>query len=452
MNLPGFQKFSLSRHRRLDQAGIISKGFSVRWTAALLMVGGVGAAWAFNPMSAVSDAPLTPKAASSRIVVEGDPQVVAPLLGSLMGEVAFSAKDRELLSKSVGSRIVLRSAPSADPAHQDLRNKGKFLRAVEEVEEQYLSSGVYPALPPSGAAGLMNYRTDGQDFSLSLGHRSYNAQNGMSFGAAPTTAGVFEVVGFLQSEETGWGPWREPSANFAPKEGLKDVDDLDFLTEDVVTSSQSARLFFPIDRETCGYLFRKDDGESIYSSGELVYDAALGSFSLKLYRTGQVSGSPLNADRLDKESAARDGAVVLVGDQTFLSDLGLASVSKDPKNPDGVVVVSSAAALSCSVSTALDGLRFAALSKHQEQLPIGTFLAGPETSTRSTVSGRVQLQDKMGQLHQLRLRAGRASDYDWVIGQVCPAEEQPRAESFVESGYVGLEEPPVTNPIVKAGQ
>lgn len=452
MNFSGFQKFSPTRHRRLDQAGIISKGFSVRWTAALLMVGGVGAAWAFNPMSPVSDAPLTPKVKSARVVVEGDPQVVAPLIGSLMGEVAFSAKDRELLSKSTGKRIVLRSAPSVENAQQDLRDKGKFLRAVEEVEEQYLSSGVYPALPPSGAAGLMNYRTDGQDFSLALGHRRYSAESGLSFGTAPTSAGAFEVIGFLQSEESGWGPWREPSATFAAKEGVEDLGDLDFLTEEVMSSGQAARLFFPIDRATCGYLFRKADGESIYSSGELVYDAALGSFSLKLFRTGQVSGSPLNAERLDQESNARDGAVVFVGDQTFLSDLGLAEVSKDPKNPDSVVVVSSAAAFPCSVSTALDGLRLAALSKHQEQLPMGTFLASSETSTRSTVSGRVQLQDKMGQLHQLRMRAGRASDYDWVIGQVCPVDEQPRAESFVESGYTGFDELPATNQIVKAGQ
>jgi len=37
--------------------------------------------------------------------------------------------------------------------------------------------------------------------------------------------------------------------------------------------------------------------------------------------------------------------------------------------------------------------------------------------------GRINISDKLGQVHQMRVRAGRASDYDWVVGQLCPVGE-----------------------------
>ncbi len=446
---PGKPKLSLSRLRRSEQTGIISRGFSVRWTAAVLLMGSVGAAWAFNPLSGSGKAVGTTTVADSHLVVEGDPQVVAPLLGSLVGEVALSSQDRELISKSAGQRMVLRSKPVVDLGGKSLRDKGKFLRAVEEVEEQFLLSGAYPPLPPDGAAGSMNYRTDGQDFTLGSGHRRYTAEEGLTYGSPPVAGQSFEVAGFLRSQDIGWGPWRKASMEFFGQKEVTNSEALEFLVENVPDSKSSARLFFPVDRATCGYLFRKKDGTSAYRSGELAYDAALGTFSLKLFRVNLASSPALRADRLEAEAKARDGAVVLVGDQGLLGDLGLAEPPAE--SPDGVVVLSSAAVMPCSVSSALDGLRLSALARHQESLARGLYVASEGEKSQAVVAGRVKLLDQLGQLHQLHLRAGRGADYDWVIGQVCPVKEEPRAEKFVDSG-LSFEESPTTEPLVKAGR
>lgn len=389
------------------------------------------------------------KGVDSKLVVEGDPQVVAPLLGSLLGEVALSSHDRELMAKSAGQRLVLRSKPVVDLGGKSLRDKGKFLRAVEEVEEQFLTQGAYPSLPPSGAAGAMSYRTDGQDFTLSSEHRRYTAAEGLTYGASPVVGQSFELVGFLRGQEAGWGPWRKTSMEFFGVEGVTDSEALEFLAENVSDSKSAARLFFPVDRATCGYLFRKKNGTSVYRSGELTYDAALGTFSVKLFRANPASSPVLRADRLEAEVKARDGAVVMVGDQGLLGDLGLAEAS--PQGRDGVVVLSSTAVMPCSVGSALDGLRFSALAKHQESLASGPYLASEGEKSQAVVAGRVKLLDGLGQLHQLHLRAGRGADYDWVIGQACPVEAEPRAEKFVESGF-SFEESTGTEPLVKAGR
>ena len=445
----GSFKPTLTLLRRSEQTGIISKGFSVRWTAAVLLLGSVGAAWALNPVSRDSKPLEVPQTGAKAVVVEGEAQVVAPLLGSLLGEVALSAHDRELMSKAKSQRLVLRAKPVVDFEGKKLRERAAFLRTVEEVEEQYVLSGAYPALPPEGAAGKMSYRTDGQDFTLGSGHRRYTAEEGLTFGASPVKGTAFEVAGLLASQESGWGPWRGLTTVLQPQKGVSDTEALAFLSEDVPDSKSTARMFFPVDRTTSGYLFRKKDGSSIYQNGELTYDAAVGTFSLKLFRTGEAASPSLRADRLEAEAKARDGATVFVGDQGLLSDLGLAEGAS--KGGNGVVVLASAASLTCSVSSALDGLRLATLARHQESLSPGLFLGGEEKGSQAVVVGRVELLDNLGQLHQLHLRAGRGVDYDWVLGQVCPVGDEARAEHFVDSG--NLSEEPVSQepPLVKAG-
>lgn len=450
MSHAGSSKPTLTLLRRSEQTGIISKGFSVRGTAAVLLLGSVGAAWALNPVSRESK-PLEVSPAGGKVLVaEGEAQVVAPLLGSLLGEVALSAQDQELMSKAKSQRLVLRAQPRTDFEGKKMRERAAFLRTVEEVESQYIATGAYPPMPPEGAVGKMSYRTDGQDFTLGSGHRRYTPEEGLTFGASPAKGVAFQLAGVLRSEESGWGPWRGLSTVFQPQKGVSDTETLEFLSEEVPDSGSTARLFFPVDRATTGYLFRKKDGTCLYRSGELAYDAAVGTFSLKLFRTGGAGSANLQAERLEAEARARDGATVLVGDQGLLSDLGLAE--SDTKKGNGVVVLTSAASLTCSVSSALDGLRLAALARHQEALSPGLFLAGEEKDSQAVVVGRVELLDNLGQLHQLHLRAGRGVDYDWVLGQVCPAEDEPRAEHFVESGNLS-EEPVSQGPsLVKAGQ
>lgn len=449
MSQAGPPKKHLTLLRRSEQTGMISRGFSVRGTAALLLLGSVGAAWAFSPGGRLEERAESVEP-YSQLVVEGEPQVVAPLLGSLLGEVALSSSDRELMSKAGAQRMVWRSKPVVEHAVQGMRDRAKFLRAIEEIEEQYLSQGAYPALPAGVAAGAMTYRTDGQSFTLGSGHRRYTTEHGFSFGTSPSAAQGFELAGMLRTAQAGWGPWRKPSTEFVGLRGVEDTQALESLAETVPTSRTAARILFPVDRSTCGYLFHKKDGKSLYQSGELSYDSALGIFSLKLFRATPATGQALEADRLEAEADSRDGTLVLVGDQGLLVDLGLATPAEGPVA--GVVSLASPAVMPCSVSQAIDGLRLAALARHQESLTPGRFLASQEKESQAVMVGRMKLLDKMGQLHQLHLRGGRASDYDWVVGQVCPVSDESRAESFVESQAYSSGEGSSLGQVVKAGR
>ena len=128
--------------RRSEQIGMIQRNLPGRWLALLLM-GSVGAAWALNPGP---DEAIAPPLPASKMVVEGDPQVLAQLMGSLLGEVALSQEDRGLLG-AADRRVVLQSKLVPGNPLRAQREKAEFMRTVEEVEAEYVVGGRYPALP-----------------------------------------------------------------------------------------------------------------------------------------------------------------------------------------------------------------------------------------------------------------------------------------------------------------
>lgn len=436
--------------RRAEQTGIIQRNFPARWLALLLM-GSVGAAWALSPGNGNSGRPprLEP---TTKTVLEGDPQAVSQLLGSLVGESALPAEAQKTLAPGAARRIVLESrADDLDPMASQ-REKAHFLRTVEEVEAQYMATGKYPAAPAAAQGAVMTYQTDGEQFTLKAGSRWYSASEGLSFGAPPASAAQFEVKGYLSAQTGGWGPWKRDFVAFEPKAGEQSAEGLEFLKELPLGQPGSARMFFPIDRKTCGYLFRRTDGTSIYHSGELTYDAVTGGFSLKLFRAAEVANHNLDASALEQELENRDNPVVMVGEGPYLADLGLASPGHSGEE---VVVLSGGAALPCSAAGALDGLRLATLNRRKEALPAVRFARGGDASPAGQASavGRMQVTDKLGQVHHLRLRGGRGANYDWVIGQLCPEENETPVTGFVDSQAMDCED--AVRPeerLVKAGR
>ena len=435
--------------RRSDQTGIIQKNFPGRWLALILM-GSVGAAWALNPGIEQGGKPasLLP---TSKTVVEGDPQAVSQLMGSLVGEVKMSSDDSKILASSSARRVVLVSKVVAGNPLKEQREKAEFLRTVEEVEGEYMAAGRYPALPATaGKTANVAYRTDGEDFTLSSGSRRYSATEGMSYGAPPETAMQLELKGFLEPQSGGWGPWKKEGMALQPKPGVDSVEEFAFLEELAPQERGSARMFFPVERSICGYLFRRANDSSVYSSGELAYDAVSGSFSLKLFRKGDAQTQNLNPVALEAELAKRDEPVGLVGESALLADLGLIST---PKKGEEIVAVSSSAPFSCSTSSALDGVRMAALDRHKEALSAGPLVAGPEDHGKASVVGKLELHDKLGQIHRLRIRGGRGVNYDWIVGQVCPEDEDVRVAGFVDSQAASYEQAtPSQRQLVKAGR
>ena len=439
--------------RRSEQTGITQRSFPARWLALLLM-GSVGAAYALNP-TMEEKAGLAAQLPASQMIAEGESQVVSQLLGSLIGDVDLSSEDRTLLTSGGLSRgrVVLQSKVSPATGAQSQREKAEFLRTVEELEASFVDSGQYPALPAGGAGGgaSVSYRAASGDFTLSSGNRRYTPVDGMTYGTPPAPGTGFEVKGFLAAESHGWGPWKSDRISLQAKSGAE-VEGLEFLQDLPPAPAGSARLFFPVDRATCGYLFRGLDGKSVYSSGELTYDGVSGAFSLKLFRSAETPSSSLSPKALEAELKNHDTATALVGDAALLADLGLTS---RPVEGEQVVALSSAAPQQCSVSTALDGLRLASLQRHKEVLAPGPFLAAAEGAddTQAGLVGSVQLLDKLGQWHQLRLRGGRGANYDWVVGQICPQAKEARVAGFVDSQAASyLEQDASSQHPVKAGQ
>jgi hypothetical protein len=384
----------------------------------------------------------------SKIVVEGDPQAVSQVLGSLLGESGLSAEDRELLrAPGTEGRVVVEARTLPAAGLQSWREKAQFLRAVEEIESEYMASGKYPAAPPAAHGAVMTYRTDGEDFTLAAGSRRYDATEGVSYGA-PVRSTECKVQGFLSATSSGWGPWRSEGVVLQPRTGAE-VDDLRFLEALSLGQKGSARMFFPVDRETCGYLFRRDDGQAIYSSGEMAYDSVSGSFSLKLFREVQAASTDLSPGALENLLVTRDDAVVLAGDASLLADLGMAA---RPRDGEEVVMVSGSCPLQSSVGTALDGLRLAALDRHKEVLEPSTLASRGDSDSGAVVVGKAVFLDKLGQSHALRVRAGRGANYDWVVGQICAPEQAPRVAGFVDSQAASYESSAPVECRVKAGQ
>ena len=435
--------------RRSEQTGIIQRNFPARWLA-LLLAGSVGAAWAFTPsLEQGGQSALTPV---PRMVLEGDPLAASQLAGSLFGEAALSPKERSTLASAQGQRVVLESREVVLSPLQARREKSEFLRMVEELEGDYMLTGQYPAVPTASSVGAkMTYRTDGQDFTLSAGSRNYTASTGVSYGVAPPTDIELELKGTLSSKQSGWGPWRKDSVEFQARSGVENADSLQFLEQLPTGGQGTARLFFPVDRKTCGYLFTKEGDETAYHSGELVYDSVSGNFSLKLYRSAEsVAAQDLEPAALEKELAYRDMATVLVGETGLLADLGLLSTLEEGEQ---VVALSTDAVLPCSASTALDGLRLSTLERHKEVLPAGPFLPAADSEAKATLVGKLELIDKLGQQHVVRLRGGRGVNYDWIVGQVCPREDQTFVPGFVDSLAASYERVvPAEEQVVRAGR
>lgn len=429
------QQAPVKFRRRVGEIGAIARGVPARWMGVMLL-GSMGAAWAFSPSSAPLEPGLT-ESALSRVVVEGEPSAVCELMGAFYGEGMLSDTDRKSVMGSAGRRIVLQRAAPSLAKVQLLRDQATVGRVVEDVEATYVETGAYPALPASGGGvPSMSYRADGDSFKLSAGGLDYDASLGWSSSEVALDAGfVFE--GFLGTRSTGWGPWRSEEAVYEPGAERKDAKDFKFLEDLPVAEKGSARLFFTVDEAQSGYLFRHKDGTTAYSRGELTYDRLSGSFALKLFRADPVATCRLSAAALEQEAASRDAATVFVGEAGLLHDLGLVS---DVGQEDQVLVVSSPAPMACSATSALDGLRLATLQRHEEALPVGQFaVSSDDDGTRATLVGSVRLRDNLGQVRKLRLRAGRGVSYDWMVGQVSSLDNPAVSPSFTETSAYSYE-------------
>ena len=410
---------SFPKSRRSEQTGLTHKGFPVKWLGLLLMTT-VGGAWAVSPGADEEVAPSSPKQVQE-MVFEGEPQVVAQLMGAVVGSEGVPKAELRALSirGSAERRVVVAPMENAEaPARDEI---GPFLAGVEKLESEMANSGSYPAIPSSDAnVRKAGYRTTGERFKLESEHFYYDSGSGFTMADEQVVGSTnFRVAGFLESVTSGWGPWKRNGQQFEAKGGGKHSL-YTWLEGAPVTPSWSARMYFPIDRETTGYAFRRGDGSSPYSSGELMYDAVTGTFQLKLYRNEVSEMQPMDSDKLEALLDHTSSGCELVGEPALLSDLGLLS---RPEKEASVVRISTPVRLPLSADDALDGLALATLSRHQTAYQGGEYRAHQDATSSVSVVGHMNVTDKLGQVHQMRLRAGRGSDYDWVVGQLCPVGE-----------------------------
>lgn len=416
--------------RRVEQTGLTQKGFPARWLGLLLMTS-VGAAWAFNPT--VDDSALSLAERNvNQVVFEGEPQVVAQLMGAVVGPGATPQTQLRSLSGFGGGErrvVVAGEVGSAEGVRADYK-EASFRRAVEEIEGGLAVDGGYPPIPSSEVRlGKAGYRTSGDNFELSgSGGLQYDSAVGYKASSkeAVKEDGAYKVAGFLQAVTQGWGPFSRVKQTYSTAAGNKD-ESLGWLAQAPVTPSWSARMYFPVSRESTGYLFRGLDGQSAYRSGECLYDGVSGTFQIKLYRKVPVESPPLSARKLEGELSALSPGCEMAGDARLLESLGFYKAKTEPGQ---VVHLSNSRAMTMSSTTALDGLTLAAYATHAKDLKAAEFAAGPQDQVSASVVGRVNLEDKLGQVHEMRVRAGRATDYDWIVGQMCPLSETPKvAES-----------------------
>ena len=244
----------------------------------------------------------------------------------------------------------------------------------------------------------------------------------VAYGAAgESTAERYRVVGYLNEVVKGWGPWKTPACEFTSSDP-RAVEDFAWLGEAPDTPDWSARVYFPISQEQTGYAFRRTDGSFAYTSGELLFDGVNGTFRLKLTRPSQAEDVALSSAALEDRLGADDSACSLVGESSLLRDLGFLATSE---KTNGVVHVSNSSRLKISGQTALDGLVLSAFSRHARSFAIGEFKAKEGEETKATMVGRLELTDRLGQVHSVRVRAGRAENYDWVVGQLCELNREP---------------------------
>lgn len=405
--------------RRFAQIGAISRGTPARLAGALVLVG-MGAAWAFSPSSTSSGFEVNGKPVVSTII-EGDAQAVCELGSALWGSELMSLKDKKSLALAATRRVVLESKVDHFNEMKARRARIEFARIVEDVEEHYVDTGSYPAIPTSAGRDVaVSYQVEADNFKLASGGLYYDASAGVSQLPITDKTFPFAFKGYLDSEEVGFGPWKASKRIFRAASGAGGQEEFEILESLPEASPSSARMFFPTNRASCGYLFCRRDGDSAYSSGELSYDRVSGVFTLKLFRLNEAASGSFSAEGLETELACYDGATTLVGDAGLLYDLGFVSKKSETGK---AVALSSSAILSCSTTTALDGLRFSALEGHLEEVSGGQLIQTGEEQTGVAVVGRICLKDQQGQLRSLRLRAGRGATYDWVVGQLCSLDQ-----------------------------
>jgi len=391
----------------------------------------VGAAWAINPTAEDSyRSSAAEREPIQSIVYEGEPQVLAQLMGATVGlEHTPSAVLGALTGKALPERrvVVAKTAVAEDSSVSE----AQINRIVEELESAYASTGKYPTRPESERRlEQVKYRTTGSKFEV----EGYDSDTGK---ADPESVqdqdqgpADFALAGQLESKVEGWGPWESNVQVYSPQ-GRWSGADLSWLASLPPAPSWSARMFFPIDIAETGYMFRNPSGKSAYESGELLYDAVGGTFQMKLFRKEARTGRAYSAVELEDEMSDSAPGGELVGDAQLLADLGFL-VDSDPSEP--VVHVASPTRLAMSADSALDGLTLSAFSKHKRVLSSGAFAAGEEDSeSTASLVGRLEVVDKVGQVHKLRVRAGSAGDYDWVVGQLCPLEDVASEVEVIES-------------------
>lgn len=420
---------SFPKPRRTEQNGLTQRSFPARWLGMLLLTT-MGAAWAISPASDNSSSTL-PKIDS--VVFEGEPQVVAQLMGTVVGPNDTPGAELKALSALGGAdrRVVVGQRAEGDKESSP-RSLANFRRAIENVESDFSESGSYPAIPGSdGSFKGVGYRTNGQAFKLEGSALAYDSRTGITSVDEESDApdAKFAITGHLSSVSEGWGPWKRERTDFS-RNGRKVKSDLDWLSDAPVTPAWSARMYFPVNTEHTGYLFRKADGSSAYTSGELLYDAVSGTFQMKLRRDKRKVGRQFSANLLEQELSSHQGCK-WVGDVDLLADFGFVKKDKD----DGLVSISSPKHLQFSAHEALDGLSLASFSRHKDALSSTKFVGSDDEKDRKVAAvGRLNVVDKLGQVHQLRVRAGRGDGYDWIVGQLCPLEEADQ-DLAVSSAY-----------------
>lgn len=421
--------------RRAEQTGFTRKGFPARWLGLLLMTT-VGAAWAINPGDDAAPKPLSEMNQVKDLIFTGEPQIVSQLMGAFLGPESTPQNElRSLVGAQNSNRRVVISRHSKSAPQAQASDLAKLLSSVEHLEGELSKEGAYPAVPALEVdLQQAGYRTDGQGFRLNSPAGNYSSDQGFEFTSQESPKAEFRVAGFLEDVTRGWGPFSREEQEFS---GRTPADETDFvwLSEQVATPNWAARMYFPVDRKTTGYAFRRPDGSTIYSSGEFLYDGVSGTFQMKLFRGSQVQSRELSSGKLERELSPAAPGSEMVGDAALLSDLGLL---KAPLQEDAVVHLSSPARLSLGASSALEGLAIATFSRHKKILLAADYSPrqGGAESAASAV-GRMTVQDKLGQVHEMRLRAGRAPEYDWVVGQICPSQavEQVHESSAYDEAF-----------------
>ena len=433
--------------KREEQSGLSRRSLPAKWLG-VLFVASAGAAWALNPTSV--EVERGPQISECRdYVMEGDPQVVAQLMGSLEGaQPQLTPSLRGLSASGASRRVILYQ----DRVEEQRAVSGLGLaRMVEEVEGEYSATGRYPELPATGGEASLGYRysSDGQHFEIKGADSSYASTEGLQVAEDNVPTSHYRIVGQLSELSSGWGPWRTRTQDLDVQDEAL-ANKLQWLTAAGPAPDWSARAYFPMTQDGLRGFFRSLGEKSIYTSGEFHYDAVSGTFRLKLFRSAEGRCADLQSSLLDSYVESDAAENVLVGDAQLLFDLGF---GPEPKDESPVVTVRTEGRFDLNMTSALAETRLNCLRNSATPVEAGQYRDRGETESRtSAVSGRLNVVDKLGQLHTLRVSAGRGADYDWVIGQTCPQDEAEVWVGFSETEGFPEKSPSRSTVSIKAGQ